>query len=149
MGGWRIEFRPSTGASGFQLSNPSVLNMTVLLASLQIFDEAGSIPALRAKSLKLTGYLEQLLLSVLDDHFKAGHIGILTPTDSAQRGCQLSLDFPERMMQVFEGLHARGVICDERKPTVIRIAPAPLYNSFADVRRAVACLKQVMDTVFQ
>lgn len=98
--------------------------------------------------MKLTGYLEKLLHATLDSHFKADHIRILTPSDPEQRGCQLSLEFPERMMDVFDGLHAHGVICDERKPTVIRLAPVPLYNSFGDVYNAVKCLKMVMDQVY-
>ncbi|KAI8078732.1 pyridoxal phosphate-dependent transferase [Halteromyces radiatus] len=142
------EFRPSEGASGYQQSNPNVLATIALLSSLQIYEQAGGIEALRIKSLKLTGYLEKLLHLVLDAHFKADHIRILTPADPEQRGCQLSLEFPERMMDVFDGLHAYGVICDERKPTVIRLAPVPLYNSFADVYRAVMCLAKVMDQVY-
>lgn len=141
------EFRPSTGASGFQLSNPSVLNMVCLLGSLELFDAAG-MDRLREKSMRLTMYLEMLLTDVLREHYEAGYFSILTPREVNQRGCQLSLNFPARMMEVFDGLHARGVICDERKPTVIRIAPTPLYNSFADVHRAVFCLKQVLDLVF-
>ncbi|KAI8336522.1 kynureninase [Chlamydoabsidia padenii] len=141
-------FRPSEGASGYQQSNPSVLTTISLMSSLQIYEKAGGIQALRAKSLKLTGYLEKLLHLTLDSHFKADNIRILTPTDPERRGCQISVEFPERMMDVFDGLHAHGVICDERKPTVIRLAPVPLYNSYSDVYRAVNCLKKVMDQVY-
>lgn len=121
--------------------------MVCLFGSLELFDAAG-LQNLRAKSLLLTGYLEYLLTTMLADHYNAGHFSILTPTDPNQRGCQLSLDFPERMMDVFDALHARGVIVDERKPTVIRFAPVPLYNSFTDVYKGVTYLKQAMDQVF-
>ncbi|KAI8376544.1 pyridoxal phosphate-dependent transferase [Radiomyces spectabilis] len=142
------EFRPSEGAAGYQLSNPSIFPTTCLLGSLQLFDEAG-MDQLRAKSVLLTSYLETLLLTVLKDHQEAGHFRILTPVDPEQRGCQLSLEFPEKMLQVFAALQARGVVCDERKPTVIRISPAPLYNSFNDVLRVVTCLKEAMNEIFK
>lgn len=122
--------------------------MVSLFGSLELFDAAG-LQTLRAKSVLLTGYLEHLLKSVLADHYRAGRFSILTPTDPNQRGCQLSLDFPERMVEVFDALHARGVIVDERKPTVIRFAPVPLYNSFIDVLKGVTYLKQAMDHVFE
>ncbi|CAO3593614.1 unnamed protein product [Absidia cylindrospora] len=141
-------FRPSEGASGYQQSNPNVLATISLMSSLQIYEQAGGINALRQKSIKLTGYLEALLHATLKDHFDADRIRILTPADPQQRGCQLSLEFPHGMMDVFDGLHAYGVICDERKPTVIRLAPVPLYNSFGDVYRAVMCLVKVMDQVY-
>ncbi|CAO3610083.1 unnamed protein product [Cunninghamella echinulata] len=141
-------FRPSEGASGYQQSNPNVLATISLMSSLQIYNKAGGVSSLRNKSLALTGYMERLLYLVLPSYFKNDQIRILTPQDPQQRGCQLSLEFPEKMMQVFEGLHANGVICDDRKPTVIRLAPVPLYNSFSDVYRTVMCLSKVMQQVF-
>lgn len=129
------------------MSNPSILATASLLGSLQVFDAAG-FSALRCKSVSLTGYLERLLDTVLGAHQKAGHFSILTPRDPEQRGCQLSLDFPERMMDIFSQLEARGVICDERKPTVIRIAPVPLYNTYTDALRAVLYLKEILDNIF-
>ncbi|KAI9313747.1 kynureninase [Dichotomocladium elegans] len=141
------EFRPSPGAAGYQLSNPSVLATVSLLGSLQVFDSAG-FESLRAKSVLLTSYLEELLDTVLADHQQAGHFSILTPRDPSRRGCQLSLNFPKRMVDVFRALEARGVIGDEREPTVIRLAPTPLYNTYTDVHRAVFCLKGVLDDMF-
>ncbi|CDH59662.1 kynureninase [Lichtheimia corymbifera JMRC:FSU:9682] len=141
------EFKPSPGASGYQMSNPSILATASLLGSLQVFDAAG-FSALRSKSVSLTGYLERLLDTVLEAHQKAGHFSILTPRDPEHRGCQLSLDFPQRMMDIFAQLEARGVICDERKPTVIRIAPVPLYNTYTDALRAVLSLKDILDSFF-
>ncbi|KAI8058994.1 kynureninase [Gongronella butleri] len=142
------EFRPSEGASGYQQSNPNVLSTIALMSSLQLYDQAGGVEKLRQKSRGLTLYMERLLRLMLASHFAAGNVRILTPSDPDARGCQLSLEFPTKMMDVFDGLHAHGVICDERKPTVIRLAPVPLYNSYQDVYRGVTCLKEVMDKVF-
>lgn len=142
------EFRPSEGASGYQLSNPSIFTTISLLGSLQVFEAAGGIEALRSKSLLLTGYLEKLLKHELKEAFEKDLIRILTLSDPQQRGCQLSLEFPTKMMTVFDQLHNRGVIVDERKPTVIRVAPTPLYNTFKDVHDFVLHLKQVMKNVY-
>lgn len=142
------EFRPSEGASGYQVSNPSFLTTNSLLGSLEVFEEAGGIEELRKKSIVITGYLERLLKVELKDAFDKDIIRILTPSDPAQRGAQLSLEFPEQMMDVFNSLIDAGVIVDDRKPTVIRIAPAPLYNSFKDVYNCVQCLKSIIQKVY-
>lgn len=136
------DFVPMAGAEGWQLSNPPVLGLAPLHASLDIFDEAG-MPALRDKSLKLTGYLEFLLKEKL-----AEHIDILTTADPAQRGCQLSLRLHkgrDAARQVFEGLEAAGVTGDWREPDVIRVAPVPLYNSYTDVFRFVEILEGLVE----
>src|SRR5579863_359511 len=109
------EFVPMAGAEGWQVSNPSILGLAPLLASLEIFEEAG-MDALRAKSLRLTDYLEFLLRQKLD-----AEIEILTPVDPEQRGCQLSLRLRAercKARQVFEELEARGVTGDWREPDV-------------------------------
>lgn len=122
-------FRPIAGAEGWQLSNPSILPLAALRASLSLFDQAG-MDALRAKSVQLTGYLEFLLRAGASDRWH-----IITPEDPAQRGCQLSLRVPVGGRAIFDRLAAQGVICDWRAPDVIRVAPVPLYNSYEDVRR--------------
>jgi len=96
---------------------------------------------LRAKSLKLTGYLETLLLTELSDD-----VTIFTPSDPAQRGCQLSICFTKfsDIEAINKQLKAKGVIVDTRKPNVMRVAPAPLYNSFEDVWRFVHLLKETL-----
>lgn len=123
------DFRPVPSADGWQLSNPPVLALAPLRASLEVFDEAG-MEALRAKSLELTGYLEGWL-----GHAAGGRIELLTPRDPAARGCQLSLRAAERPRELFEALRRRGVTADFREPDVVRVAPVPLYNSFHDVWR--------------
>lgn len=142
------EFQPSEGASGFQMSNPSIFTTISLLGSLQVFEAAGGIEELRQKSYLITGYLEKLLLTELKDEFDHGLVHILTPSDPEQRGCQLSLEFPEKMVEVFDRLNSNGVIVDDRKPTVIRVAPAPLYNTYKDVYNFVASLKKIMKQVY-
>lgn len=123
------EFKPLAGAEGWQISNPPILQMAALRASLEIFDEA-TMPALRAKSEKLTGYLEFLLDQIGDER-----ILVITPRDPRQRGCQLSIRVKDAHKSLFEAITKRGVYADWREPDVIRIAPVPLYNSFVDVRR--------------
>ena len=119
------DFRPIPGAEGWQLSNPPILSLAAVKASLEIFDEVG-MEALRDKSLKLTGFLLELL---------EGHDGfhIMTPLAEEERGCQLSLVVEKNGRQVFDALTESGVVCDWREPDCIRIAPVPLYNSFEDV----------------
>jgi kynureninase len=127
-------FVPTPGADGWQLSNPPILGLAPLRASLDLFARAG-MPALRAKSEQLTGYLEQLIRTQLD-----GVLQIVTPADPTQRGCQLSLRVAggrERGRALFACLAADGIIGDWREPDVIRISPAPLYNTHADVLRFV------------
>lgn len=129
-----VVFIPRSGAAGYQLSNPSVLDLTAVIASLEIF-HLTSITELRRKSISLTLYLETLLLRFpIDTPSGDRPFTILTPTHSEQRGAQLSVRLePGLLNSVLKELEANGVVVDERKPDVIRIAPAPLYNSFADV----------------
>lgn len=124
------KFVPIPGASGFQLSNPSILDITSLNASLEIFEKAGGMQPLRARSIKLTSHLETLLknMPTYSKEFE-----IITPSDPTQRGAQLSLKLqPGLLDSVMKILEERGVVVDERRPDVIRVAPAPLYNSFED-----------------
>lgn len=134
-------FRPIPGAEGWQLSNPPILSLAAIRASLDVFTEAGGMEPLREKSVRLTGYLEWLLRRDL-----AEPVEILTPADPHRRGCQLSLrvrsSVPGR--EVFERLEASGVTCDWREPDVIRVAPVPLYNRYEEVWRFVEILKEAL-----
>jgi kynureninase len=124
-------FIPMAGAEGWQVSNGQILPMAVHKASLQIFAEAG-IEKLRAKSEKLTGYLE-FLIKELNQPKEL--LEIITPSDPSARGCQLSLLVNQNGRQLFDTLMANGFILDWREPNVIRVAPTPLYNTFEDVYR--------------
>ncbi len=123
------EFIPRPGADGWQISNPPILAMAPLRGSLAIFDEAG-MPALHAKSQRLTGYLEYLL-----DRSPADAIEIITPRDPHARGCQLSILVHDRPQDRLAALEKSGVVGDFREPNVIRVAPTPLYNTFHEVWR--------------
>ncbi|KAJ3950929.1 Kynureninase (L-kynurenine hydrolase) [Colletotrichum tropicale] len=125
------KFHPAPGAAGFQLSNPSVLDITSLCASLEVFELAGGVGPLREKSLRLTAYLEGLLDGLPED-VKA-LFRIITPREPDARGAQLSLMLADGLLDgVMEYFEEEGVIIDERKPNVVRVAPAPLYNNFVD-----------------
>ena len=134
------EFRAAQGADAWQVSNPPILAAAPLVASLMVFTAAG-MERLREKSVALTGFMDELLRPL------APRLTIITPRDSAARGCQLSIRIaggagPGR--RVFEGLRASGVVCDWRSPDVIRVAPVPLYNRFEDVQRFAARLAEVL-----
>ncbi len=131
------EFIPVPSADGWQISNPSILSMAPLRASLSIFDEAGGMETLRAKSIKLTGYLQFLIESV--GHSK---LTVITPNKPEARGCQLSILVHEHPKELFEKLEAAGVKCDFREPNVIRAAPTPLYNTFHEVWRFARILAE-------
>ena len=124
-------FQPMEGAEGWQLSNAPILGMAAMKASLDVFADVG-MPALRAKSEKLTGFLEYTI-EQLAAEFPDARISIITPRDPAQRGCQISMDVAGRERKLFDDMIAAGVIADFREPCIIRMAPVPLYNSFEDI----------------
>src|SRR5205085_2478627 len=127
----RKGFIPMPGADGWQVSNFPVFSGAAHLASLEIFDRA-TMPALRKKSVLLTGFLEFLLRNIDpgNDHFV-----IITPSNPDERGCQLSILMKQDGRKIFKKLEKAGVITDWREPDVIRVAPVPLYNSFEEVFR--------------
>jgi kynureninase len=135
------KFDPIAGAQGWQISNPPILSTAPLLASLEIFQRAG-MRALRAKSIALTGFLQRLIEERLPKL-----VEIITPTPAEQRGCQLSVRLARPAAEARrcqEALTAAGVIGDWREPDVLRLAPIPLYNSFADVFAAVDILARAL-----
>ena len=137
------DFTPIDGVQGWQLSNPPVLPIAALRASLDIFDEAGGVEKLRQKSLGLTSYLEYLIY-----HFiPKDEIRIFTPADREARGAQLSLSFTLPVRQIFNQLTDAGIVVDMREPYVIRVAPAPLYNNAQDVYQFVTFLKKIIENI--
>lgn len=129
------EFNPIESAEGWQLSNPPILSLAAIRASLSIFDEVG-MDQLVAKSKKLTNYLLFLLDSIETDR-----IEIITPEE---RGCQLSIRVKNGNKTLFDEITEKGVIADWRDPDVIRIAPVPLYNSYQDVFQLYNILKDLI-----
>lgn len=144
------EFHPIPGAAGWQLSNPSVADATAVRASLDVFKQT-SVAQLREKSFRLTQYLGDMLdeLSKQQEASIGQCFSIITPRDPAERGAQLSILLsPSLLDPVMEYLEEDGVVVDERRPDVIRVAPVPLYNTYADVFNFVqvfshACEKAV------
>ncbi|KAH3663855.1 hypothetical protein OGAPHI_005258 [Ogataea philodendri] len=150
------KFTPIESALGFRQSNPSVIDVVSLKASLTTMHECGGINKLRVKSMQLTRFLESLLRK--SPYYRsaekqgddaAPHFVILTPSDPDHRGAQLSLLFkPESVMdKIFSYLNSRGVICDERRPDVIRLAPTPAYNSFLDCEKCVTLLNHAFSSL--
>lgn len=149
-------FSPIPGAAGWQLSNPSVADMTLVRASLDVHNMT-SMNELREKSLKLTRYLEELLHIISGNELDQdntetyrdvekvgkGTFEIITPSDPKQRGAQLSIKLaPGLLDEVMKVLEEEGVIIDERRPDVIRVAPAPLYNNWSDVLNFVNAFRK-------
>lgn len=129
-------FIPRAGADGWQISNPPIFSLAPLRASLEFFDKA-AMPALRAKSERLSGYLLWLL-----DQSGMDSLRVITPRDPEQRGCQLSLLVNDRPRERFVAWQRAGVTCDFREPNVIRVAPVPLYNTFHDAWRFAQILSE-------
>jgi kynureninase len=129
------EFNAIKSAEGWQLSNPPILSLAAIRASLSIFDEVG-MDKLVKKSKKLTDYLLFLLNTIETDR-----IEIITPEE---RGCQISIRVTNGGKELFDIITVKGVIADWREPDVIRIAPVPLYNSFSDVFNFYTILKTVI-----
>ncbi|KAF1938724.1 kynureninase [Clathrospora elynae] len=131
------KFVPTPGAQGFQCSNPSIVDLTCLSGSLSVFEKT-SIADLRSRSLLLTAYAEHLLSQIAARNIKDGSFPfeIITPTDPRFRGAQLSVLLPEDVFDdASAALVANGIVCDKRKPGIIRVAPVPMYNTFGDICR--------------
>lgn len=138
-------FHPRSGAAGYQLSNPSALDLASLTASLQVFSST-SMSAVRAKSVQLTSYLEHLLLS----DPSSAHYHLITPREPSARGAQISVKLDSDLLDsVMQHLERHGVVVDERKPDVIRVAPAPLYNTFLDCWTFVETFREAIEEALQ
>ena len=132
------EFIPMNTAEAWQLSNPPILALAPLLASLEIFNEVG-ISNLRKKSILLTDFLYELIQNELSNK-----IEIITPGNSIDRGCQLSLICKIPKMDIMKNLQKEAIIADWREPDVIRIAPVPLYNTFEDCFEFIKRLSNIL-----
>jgi kynureninase len=137
------EFKPAQGAAAWQASNPPILAMAPIRAALDIFEEAG-FDTLRAKSVRLTAYLESLVRTEL-----GGRIEIITPAEPERRGCQLSLKVlggAGEGRRLFEHLESIGTVPDWREPDIIRVSPVPLYNRYEDCWQFVDQVKRYFAT---
>jgi kynureninase len=135
-------FTPLSGAEGWQLSNPPILSLAPLKASLELFEAAG-MKRMRRKSLALTRYLAWLLEREL-----GGRARLLTPSDPERRGCHVAIEFvppPADASAFVARLRGAGVVADWRRENVLRLAPVPLYNRFRDIYGAVQALKRTLD----
>lgn len=135
----RDEFDQLPGAEGWQLSNPPILSMAAIKASLDVF-KAANFEELCKKSKQLTGYFEFLLNQLGDDSIR-----IITPSNPDERGCQLSIQVKNADKSLHHKLTEAGIITDWREPDVIRCAPVPLYNSYKDVFGFVERLKTILN----
>lgn len=143
------KFVPTPGAQGFQCSNPSAVDLTCLAGALSVFSQT-SMSDLRSRSVLLTAYAEHLL-NEISSRFTEGKEGaeppfqIITPADPRFRGTQLSVLLQEDLMEeVSKALEENGVICDKRKPGIIRVAPVPLYNTFGDICRFMQVFERAL-----
>lgn len=133
------DFQPMQGAEGWQVSNPPILALAALRASMAIFSEVG-MERLRAKSVSLTSYAEFLLRAQPSSKF-----AIITPAEERRRGAQLSLRLKGSGREICDKLAASGIVGDWREPDIFRVAPVPLYNSYRDVFRFVQCFLTAMN----
>ena len=134
----RQPFDVMKGAEGWQLSNPPILSMAAIKASLDIFEKVG-MDVLLKKSKKLTGFFEFLIHQIASDTIK-----IITPVHPNERGCQLSLQVKNADKNLHRKLTENNIITDWREPDVIRCAPVPMYTSFEDVYCMVKTLESLL-----
>jgi len=130
------EFRAMPGAEGWQLSNPPIVSLAILRASMDVFQEAG-MENLRAKSVSMTGYLEFLLKQLQEKQNVSPRFAIITPVEHERRGAQISIRIYQHGRALCERLAQDGIFGDWREPDIFRVAPVPLYNSYHDVFRFV------------
>lgn len=143
-------FLPIPGAAGFQLSNPSAIDLASLSGALSVFYKT-SMKALRSKAVVITAYAEFLLDEIVKkatDSGKSAPLRIITPRDPRQRGTQLSVLLQDGLLDpVSAALEENGVLCDKRKPGVIRVAPVPLYTRFEDVWKFMEILGNAVESL--
>lgn len=153
-------FNPIKSALSYRQSNPSVIDVVAVKSSLELFKKVGGIAELRKKSIELTGFLENLLVNskyFIKQEESTNRLGfkILTPLSKEERGCQLSVLFQPHyeetnkniMERINKYLSQHAIVCDERRPDVIRLAPLPLYNTFAETYFATQRLLEALDKI--
>lgn len=136
----REDFVPVASADAWALSNPPIFSMAPLRVSLDLFDRA-TMDALRAKSQAMSGYARALLDDRVGDRAR-----VLTPSNPDRRGCQISIALGARAREVHGSLSRMGIVTDYRSPDIVRAAPVPLYNTFADVYGFVDGLGRALDS---
>ena len=137
-----IDFEHDRSAGGWQISSPSAFGMGAVEGALRVVREAG-IEAIREKSLRLTGYLVELADALL-----AGdpcRFRVVTPREPSRRGGHIALAREKDALRIKEALTARGIVTDFRPPDIIRVAPVALYNTFAEVRRVVLAIREIVE----
>lgn len=134
----------AAGADAYRLSNPPPTLIALHKAGLEIFEAAG-MDGLLKKQYLLTGYLEYLMDLLNEQSSDKKLIDIITTRDPQQRGCQLSVTFSIPLEEIHQQIEKMGVLCDIRLPSVMRLAPVPLYNSFNDVHRFFTILKRLLE----
>lgn len=132
---------PAPGAPALHIGTPHILSLAPLLGSLEIISEAGGVAALRAKSLAQTA----LLMELADRDLAGLGVTVVNPRDDRDRGGHVALAHPEAW-RICQALKAAGVVPDFRRPDIIRLAPAPLYNTFAECAAAIAALQTILRT---
>lgn len=135
------DFAPLSGAEGWQISNPPILAMAPLLASIDLFARAG-LPKLRQKALVMHAFVRECIEARLSTR-----VAVLTPADAESHGCQLSLSLSTdaaTARRVRERLSTAHIVCDWREPNVLRVAPVPLYNTFVDAWTFVDALSELL-----
>jgi kynureninase len=131
-------FTPLIGAEGWQLSNPPILAMSPLLASLAIFQRAG-LQRLHNKSRQLSEFLAQGITGL------SSCVRVLAPTPDI-RGAQLSLVIhatAQELQSIRQRLTAAGVVFDWREPNVLRVAPTPLYNTYKEAWTLINIFREI------
>lgn len=151
-------FTPAGGAAGFQLSSPSILDITALTAALSVFENATMNVIIR-KSIRLTAYLDTLLddmriplsASAKDPSKECFLWTVITPRDPKERGAMLSLQWsvPKVLHMTVERMKDQGIVVDMKRPDVLRITPAPLYNTFEDVWTFAQAMRQCVEQVLE
>lgn len=135
-------FVPEAGADGWQISCTQVMPMALYHAALQLFEKAGFMEVIRAKSEKLTAYLFFIIKEVNailgEEQFK-----IITPSTAGDRGAQVSIIAKNNGKIIFDELVAHNVLGDWREPNVIRLSPVPMYNSFEEVYKTGTLLLNI------